>query len=188
MEGHSVAVLTPTLPERALLLREARASVAAQTVSVEHLVGVDRDREGPSVTRNRLAASRPDADWYLPLDDDDLLDADFVETLLPHLAGADVVYPWCRVEGKDDWTPNRLFTPELLLKANFIPVTALVRAELWREVGGMPEPPEGRVQPGEDWEFWRLCLGAGAVFRCLPEVLWTYRVQSDTRNWAAQAA
>lgn len=183
----SIAVLTASLPERSQLLREAQASVAAQTRPVTHLVGVDRDRQGPSVIRNRLAASWPDADWYLPLDDDDLLDPDFLDVLWPHLAGADVVYSWCRVEGLDDWTPNRLFTPELLLKANFIPVTALVRAELWREVGGMPEPPEGRVQPGEDWEMWKRCLGEGAVFRCIPEVLWTYRVQPDTRNWQEAA-
>jgi glycosyltransferase involved in cell wall biosynthesis len=176
------AVLTPSLPVRERLLEECRTSVAAQTVPAAHLVGVDEKREGPAEIRNRLAASSP-ADWFLPLDDDDLIDPDFLEVLSPFLGGADVVYGWCRVEGKDDWTPNRLFRPDPLLSYNFIPVTALVRAELWREVGGM------RSEPVEDWRFWQRCLGAGARFRCVEEVLWTYRISADSRNqWVTGVA
>jgi glycosyltransferase involved in cell wall biosynthesis len=166
------AVLTPTLPERRSLLEECEASVRAQTVPCVHLVGVDAAREGPGVVRNRLAEGT-DADWLLPLDDDDLLDPDYLETLLPHLADADVVYPWCRVEGKDDWTPNRLFRADPLLSFNYIPVTALVRAELWAEVGGW------RDEPVEDWRFWQRCLGAGARFKCVDEVLWSYRINAS---------
>jgi GT2 family glycosyltransferase len=183
----SVAVLTATQPHRQSLLDEASASVAAQTVSVTHLVGVDESREGPSAIRNRLAAAS-DADWFLPLDDDDLLDPDCVEVLLRASADADVVYPWCRVEDHspklEPWTPNRLFRPEILLGGNFIPVTALVRAELWREVGGMPD---GKY---EDWAFWRRLLAEGARFRCVPEVVWTYRreVAGSRHQWAAAAA
>ena len=174
-----VAVLTPTLPERANLLEECKASVSAQTVPCSHLVGVDEKREGPSDIRNRLAASSH-ADWFLPLDDDDLLDPDYLELLAPYLDKGDVVYPWCRVEGKDDWTPNRLFRADPLLSYNFIPVTALVRADLWREVGGM------RNEPFEDFRFWQRCLGVGARFFCLEEVAWTYRIHPGTRNqWSA---
>jgi glycosyltransferase involved in cell wall biosynthesis len=175
------AVLTPTLPERALLLEECRASVAAQTVPCEHLVGVDTDRQGPGVVRNRLAAGT-DADWLLPLDDDDLLDLDYLETLLPHLTDADVIYPWCRVEGKDDWTPNRLFRADPLLTFNYIPVTALIRRDLWAEVGGW------RNEPVEDFRFWQRCLGVGARFKCVDEVLWSYRIGVGSRNeWKAAA-
>ena len=175
-------MITPTLPERSELLRECKSSVQVQTVSVRHLVGEDTDREGPSVVRNRLVGSS-ETDWILPLDDDDTLDPDYVEVIQPHLTDdVDVVYSWCRVEGLPDWTPNRLFNDALLLKGNFIPVTACVRKSLWEEVGGWPEPPD-RAQPGEDWEFWKLCLGAGAVFKLVPEVLWVYNVQPDTRNW-----
>src|SRR5438445_805557 len=104
-----VCVITATLPERASLLEECCASVLAQTVECEHLVGVDEAREGPSVIRNRLAAST-DADWLLPLDDDDLLDPTCVERLLAVSDAADVVYPWCRMVGRTDgWVPNKLF-------------------------------------------------------------------------------
>lgn len=160
------------------MLDECKAAVAAQTIACEHLVGVDTDREGPSAIRNRLAAST-DADWLLPLDDDDLLDPGYLKALQPHLDGADVVYPWCRVEGKPDWTPNRLYRPETLLRGNAIPVTSLIRRELWEQVGGW------RRVEFEDYDFWRRCLGAGARFRCVPEVLWTYRIMESgtSRNY-----
>jgi glycosyltransferase involved in cell wall biosynthesis len=184
MTRSSVAVLTPSLPERRSLLEQCRASVAAQTFAVTHLVGVDEAREGPSVIRNRLAAAS-NTDWLLPLDDDDLIDPDCVETLLAHADGADVVYPWCRVEGST-WSPNRLFRAKTLAKHNYIPVTALVSRDLWETVGGW------RVAPhSEDWLFWRDCVAAGARFVCVPEILWTYRIQAagTSRNdWRKEAA
>lgn len=181
-------MLTSTLPERSSLLDECVESVKGQTVPVyQHLIGVDEGREGPSAVRNKLAATS-DADWFLPLDDDDLLLPHFLETLEPHLTDADVVYPWCRVEDYGDlepWSPNRHYRPEPLLHFNYIPVVALVRAELWRVVGGMPQ-----ADIGEDWLFWKRCLGAGARFRCVDEVCWLYRrgVAGSRNQWAAQAA
>lgn len=190
--GLRASVLTPSLPDRRLLLDECIKSVAAQTVSVEHLVGVDDDRRGPSATRNRLAGSS-DADWFLPLDDDDLIDPDCVQQLLASAGDADVVYPWCRVVDfgeQEPWCPNRLYRPEPLVGEgvrpyNYIPVTALVRASLWREVGGMPQAGHA-----EDFLFWRRCIGAGARFRCVPEVLWSYRrgLSGSRNQWAAAAA
>lgn len=174
-----VSVITPTVPGRESLLEEAVASVAAQTTPVlEHLTWVD-DGEGPGPTRNRLARMA-EGDWLLFLDDDDLLDQDFVEVLAPHTLTGDVVYPWCRVRGELDWSPNRLFDAAGLLQYNFVPVTALVRKSLFERVGGMD------AAPWEDWVFWRKCLAAGARFRCVPEVLWTYRIREGTRNeWKA---
>lgn len=179
--------MTATVPSRRWLLDDCQASVRAQTVSVEHLVGVDEVREGPAVIRNRLAASSH-ADWFLPLDDDDILDPGCVETLLAHSHDADVVYPWCRVvdaQPMEPWCPNRLFRPEPLLTYNYIPVVALVSSELWRRVGGMPE----KVKV-EDWRFWRRCVAEGARFRCVPDVLWSYRrgMAGSRNQWAANAA
>ena len=181
-------MLTPTLPSRSSLLDECRGSVAAQIYpDVTHLVGVDSDREGPAAIRNRLAASS-NADWFLPVDDDDLIDPDCIAVLVAASGGADVVYPWCRVfdaEPMELWTPNRLFRPERMLEFNYIPVTALVSSQLWRAVGGMPEGV-----PLEDYRFWRKCLAAGARFRCVDEVLWTYRrgMAGSRNQWAAAAA
>lgn len=180
--------MTSSLPDREPLLRQAWASVAAQTVAVQHLAAQDTDREGPARVRNALAR-QTDTEWLLPLDDDDLLDPDCVQTLLAHSDGADVIYPWCRVTdhtpGIQPWCPNRLFSADALMRFNFIPVTALVRRDLWLEVGGMPDLPHA-----EDWAMWKRLLGAGAVFRCVPEVLWTYRrgLAGSRNQWAAAAA
>lgn len=183
----TVCVLTPTLPSRRSLLDEATESVQAQTVPCEHLTGIDWDHEGPAAIRNRLA-DQTGARWLLPLDDDDTLDPDFVETLLPHLHHADIVYPWCRVEDHADnlepWSPNRLFRPEPLLNYNFIPVTALIRHSLWDRVGGMPH-----ARRYEDFLFWRKCLAAGARFKCVDEVRWSYRrgIAGSRNEWVEAA-
>lgn len=181
-------MITPTLAERSELLDDCYASVEAQTVPVrEHLVEVDTWGDGPSVLRNRMVG-RATGDWVLPVDDDDTLDPDYIHVVTPHLTDkVDVVYTWCRVEGLPDWTPNRLFNDALLLKGNFIPVTACIRKTLLVELGGWPEPPE-RDQPGEDWELNKLMLGAGAVFKLVPEVCWSYRVQPGSRNRHLAAA
>ena len=184
------AFLTATLPERASLLEECAVSVHVQTTpSWTHNVGVDKDKEGPAVIRNRLA-KETDADWLIPLDDDDLIDPDFLEVLSKHLDDADVIYPWCRVEdfipGLPPWTPNRLFRAESLLRFNFIPVTALISHDLWDAVGGMPEDVNN-----EDWWMWKRCLAEGARFKCVPEVLFSYRrgYSGASRNeWQSLAA
>ena len=164
-----VCVITPSLPGRESLLEECKASVAAQTVPVEHLVGIDVAREGPSVIRNRLAA-QTDAEWLLPLDDDDLLDPECVERLLDASTGADVVYPWCRMVGRTDgWVPNKLFARTALYQQNYIPVTALIRRTMFETVGGYQSVPL------EDWVLWQWIELHAGVFKCVPEILWSYR-------------
>lgn len=176
------------MPKREPLLDQCRAAVAAQTIPCEHLIAVDENREGPAAVRNHLARET-DADWLIPLDDDDLIDPLFLETLAPLLGGADVVYPWCRVTdhtpGLPPWTPNRLFRAETLLRFNYIPVTALVRHSLWDQVGGMPEGVAT-----EDWLMWKRCLAEGARFRCVPEIAWTYRrgMAGSRNQWQTTAA
>lgn len=177
----SVAVLTASLPERNSLLEECRASVEAQTVKVEHLVGVDEGREGPSMMRNRLAASTS-ADWLLPLDDDDVLDPTCVERLLEATEGADIVYPWCRMVGRTDgWVPNKLWTADGLFKMNYIPVTALISHGVFVLLGGY------RQVRMEDWDLWQRAELHDAQFRCLPEVLWSYR-HHEGQNFQREAS
>lgn len=161
------------MPERGRLLDEAVASVASQTVPpFEHLWLLDEHQEGPGQIRNRLA-ERAQGDYLLFLDDDDVLHTDYVQELTPHL-DAEVVYSWCRVEGRDDWCPNRLFEPRALEHQNFIPVTACVQKQAFLDVGGF----DTTLGTLEDWDLWKRLLRAGARFKCVPEVLWTYRVKA----------
>lgn len=158
------------------MLSECESSVSAQTVPVQHLTMLDANREGPATIRNRLA-EQSDAEWLIPLDDDDLLDPDHVEIGSLFLDNADIVYTWCRVEGLN-WSPNRLFRAKALLRANFIPVTAFIRRSVFDEIGGYD--PEARF---EDWNLWLRALRAGARFLCVPEVTWTYR----KGDWVARS-
>ena len=174
-------MLTPTLPERVKLLQQCTRSVEAQTVKVTQLVSLDRERLGPQLVRNRLAL-QAETEWLLPLDDDDLLDPDCVEVLLERSEDADIVYPFCRMDGRSDgWCPNRLFNAKRLFRLNFIPNTALVRTDLFRLLGGY------RKVQLEDWDLWQRAFLHGARFRCVPEVLWSYRFHEGNR-FQAQAA
>ena len=169
MDGPSVTVITPTVQGRERLLEECVASVEAQTVKCHHLVGEDAGREGPGAVRNRLAG-QAETRWLLLLDDDDTLDPGAAEALLAASVGADIVYPWCRMVGRTDgWVPNRLFNPESLFRMNFIPNTVLVDRDTWGMLGGHKQVPM------EDWDFYRRAWLHGCGFRCVPEVLWSYR-------------
>ncbi len=163
-----VTVITPTIPGRSRLLDRCIASVQAQTIRVEHLVRTDENREGPATIRNHLAA-QAQTRWILPLDDDDTLDPACVQTLLERAEDAEIVYPWCRMEGRTDgWIPNKLFSVEALFKQNFIPVTALIRRDSFLMLGGYQSIPL------EDWALWQWAYLHGLEFKCVPEVLWTY--------------
>lgn len=173
------SVITPTISGREQLLTECLASVEAQTVPVTHLVMEDTSGCGPQTIRNQLAAQAT-TEWLLPLDDDDLLDPDCVQTLLAHSEGADIVYPWCRVEGRDDfWIVNKLWHPESLFIQNYIPCTALIRASFFRMLGGY------KTEPLEDWMLWQRAVLHGARVKCVPEVLWTYRFLGQNTFQAA---
>jgi glycosyltransferase involved in cell wall biosynthesis len=161
---YGVSVLTPTVAGREKLLRECEWSVVAQTVTVfEHLVERDEQRDGCSATMNRVAA-RARGEWLLPLADDDLLLPGCVEHLTAAAAAdADVIYSPPLVSGNEDrWW--------FFQAPPVIPATALIRAELWRELGGYDD-----VAREEDRKFWIKALEAGARFVRVDEPCWVYR-------------
>lgn len=176
MEGNDVTVITPSIPERLqptesgeVLLGTALRSVAAQTVKPKaHLVRVDYAKDGLAATRNALIG-QVETDWFVPLDDDDILQKPFLERLIRQAAHADVVYSRVYVHGSD-WAPYRYaFDARALRKENYIPATALIKRSLWERLGGY------RDVPMEDWDFWLRALDAGATFQHVPETLWVYR-------------
>ena len=168
-----IVVVTPSLPERADLRAECVASVAAQTLQpVAHIVMVDYERAGPAAMLNRMlpACIAADAEWVAQLADDDLADPNHLELLAEHCADADIVYSWCRVEGRS-FNPNREFDEAALRASNFIPATTMIRTSLCVDLGWRDDSTHGF----EDWDFWLRALDAGARFVCVPEVSWTYR-------------
>lgn len=173
----SVTVITATLPEREPLLREAIASVAAQTVKpTEHLIAVDYVRRGGARVFNLLAAAAT-TEWLAILPDDDLLYPHHLASLTEVSADADIVYSWCDVSGAHPWEQyNRPFDPDILRRMSIVSHVALVRTQVVRDLGGWDE-----VQ-GYDWLFWVKALDAGARFRCVEHPTWHYRLETDWRH------
>jgi glycosyltransferase involved in cell wall biosynthesis len=175
-----ISVITATISGREKFLQEARNSVAAQTYPgrVEHLVERDHAGEGPSVCRNR-AVARARGEWLSFLDDDDYFLPQHLEHLFNEAMehGADVVWPWYRVEGGRDPFPafrGRQWDPAV---PHQFPITALVRTDLF---SGFDTVPDGAVdkhgqRAGEDWRLWLALSTAGAVFHHTPEITWVWR-------------
>jgi glycosyltransferase involved in cell wall biosynthesis len=172
--GAPLTVITPTIPGREGQLGYCVESVEEQTIPVKHLVGLDLDREGPAVIRNRLV-EKADTPWVLFLDDDDVIDPDYVETVLPHFETSDLVYTWCR---KNFEYPTDLpFDGPALRQRNVIPVTVCLRVDAFRAAGGFSSDVAH-----EDWSLWLKLLDIGARFTCVPEHKWEYRRSDDGRN------
>lgn len=171
--GVTVSVLTPSMPERDWMLEEAKASVRAQMVPHEHLVRVDRAREGCARTVNRLA-ERAAGDWLFILADDDLM----LPNCLPyHLQaatlGADVVYAPPLVWGAPE-SGYRQRPPA-------IPSAALILRSLWQRLGGYDE----RLTREEDRDLWTRAVAAGARFvRFDEQPTWVYRIHRSSKSWA----
>ena len=178
-----ITVVTATHPGREALLAECKASVA--DAGLVHLVGVDRKREGPAVTRN-LLAELVTTPWVVFLDDDDLLYPRYADVVGPHFGSADLVYTGWDLEGAEDPQPIGL-DPFLLSWRNTIPVTACVRTEVFRAVGGFPTD-----HALEDHGLWKAILLAWDAEhgRCRyrityePAVAWRYRRFPGSRTEA----
>lgn len=190
-----ITVLTPTIPGRSVLLTECVDSVYAQTTEVEaHLVLAQSCTEGlPSPVhcaqmQNKLLAA-VDTEWTMRLADDDLLLPHHVETLLPYLELADVVYSWDESGNRPRWNANVLSQQALVAafaETSWIDGSAVAIRTSWlRKIGGWPSqyegtPPfhghfKGMKATCEDWAAFYLLAEAGARFLCLPEETWVYR-------------
>jgi glycosyltransferase involved in cell wall biosynthesis len=167
-----VSVLTPTIRERAEFLIECAASVRAQTMTAwEHLVQEDTNRDGCSVTINRLA-SAAEGEWLLPIADDDLLLPGCIKALLAASSDADVVYAPPLVTGNEDrWW--------FFQAPPVIPSTALIRRSLWDELGGYDEA----LRHEEDRDLWVKALNAGARFVKTTAPTWIYRQHGANKSF-----
>jgi len=159
------------------MLAECELSVRAQSdTRWEHLIEVDERRDGCAIIMNRLATEAR-GEWLLPLADDDLILPGCLATLLAHSDRGDVIFAPPLVTGNEDrWWFFQ--TPPA------IPSCALIRAGLWRELGGYDE----RLSREEDRDLWVRALAAGARFVRVDEPCWVYRLHSANKSFAGAAA
>ena len=183
MESQVTVITATMLPERADVLAECLASVAAQTVKpAEHLVAVDYIRTGGARVYNSLAESVV-TDWTAILPDDDIAYPEHLETLLAHSGGAEVVYSYCDVTGDNPWLAyNQPFNADALRRTSVVSHVAMIRTDFLLDIGGWDEVK------GYDWLLWVKALDRGARFVSVPVRTWRYRLETDwkheSRPWA----
>lgn len=163
-----LTLITPSMPDRSHLLAEMLASVAAQTVlPAAHFIIIDERRQVPKLAE---LLSKVDTEYVCQVDDDDIVYPNHVETLSANL-GADVVWTWCDVTGRQ-WNPNQGYQPGVLQSRNYIPSNYAGRVAKFREVGGyLPHDPGDF----EDWNLLRRIESTGGSFYNVPIVTWNYR-------------
>lgn len=134
-----------------------------------------------SEARNRAAAAAT-TEWLIFCDADDELDVDYVAAMLA--GDGDVRKPATLgiVDGVEDSAP--VVIPERpLLTGNHIVIGAMVRRELFVEVGGFRDLPVW-----EDWDLFVRCWLAGATFGTCPEAIYRVHVRAGSRNDLTRSA
>lgn len=175
-----ISVLTPTLLERSEMLRECRLSVDAamqffRPERSEHLHWTDDSREGCAVVMNRLALMAQ-GHWVLPFADDDILLPGALQVLYDHADLGDIIY-----------APPLLWAPHIpdpwwfFQEPPAIPSFALIRRELWEELGGYDES----LKREEDRDLYTRALAAGAKFvKVDSHPTWVYRLHAGSKSMA----
>lgn len=175
-----IAVITPTLASRSILLDECKASVKEQTWYGEilHAVGEDLTGVGAATMRNNIVRNLdPSFEWLAFLDDDDKFHPNHLAMLVEASTNADIVYSDCEAEGFVKTWQTRDFDYTAVKESNYIPVTCLMRRSIFEKIGGF----DLKHYPGEDqWTFLNAAL-AGARFKYVPQVTWTYRKSPQHR-------
>lgn len=156
-----VTVIIPTIPPRHATLTRAVMSVAnSDRLPSAIIIEVDHDREGATITRQR-ALEKVTTEWYLPLDDDDMLKPDGLSRLIQIQldTNADYVYGHYDVIGGHDPRPENLGAPFDPLNPVQTTIVALARTDTTLQLGGyLATEAEDLTSPdrlvaGEDWRL-----------------------------------
>jgi len=130
------------------------------------------------VSRARNAGARETRGSFIVfLDADDILEPTYVERCLAALRAApsSVAYAYTQMQhfgAENSLFASQPFDPEKLLRGNFVNASALMRREVFEEVGGY----NPRFSLGhEDYELWAHMLARGYTGVFVPEPLLRYR-------------
>lgn len=179
-----ISVITAVGPRHTKHVHQARASVEWQTIPpewVEHIVEYDTDRSGPAKTRNR-AIARARGVFIVPLDADDYLIPQALETYLRHYAENNCGYVYgdnyvITPEGLVAYSSSQEYDQKHLATYNIHVVTALIPADAVRKVGGFDE----RIDAWEDWTLYLRLAIAGICGQRMPSPALVYRTGEGSR-------
>lgn len=146
---------------------------------------ISQPNQGVSVARNN-AIRHAQGQYILPVDADDKIANTLIEKAVQVIENNDDI----RVVGCRCWMFGAVdkewklppFSHALLARKNMIPATALYRKADWERCGGYCEEEIYR----EDWDFWLSMMELGGSFYQLNEVLFYYRITSDSRRTLAK--
>ncbi|RUM43861.1 MAG: hypothetical protein DSY80_05125, partial [Desulfocapsa sp.] len=149
--------------------------INSQNVQILHT-----DNQGLAAARNngiRAACG----ELILPLDADDLIASSYVEqavAIFEEKSDIGIVYCRAKLFGTVDteWLLPPYSLSEMLLD-NVIFCSAMFRKADWERVGGY-DP--GMLYGWEDYDFWLSLIELGRGVYQLPEILFSYRVASDS--------
>lgn len=143
-----------------------------------------QDNAGPSVARN-LAIERSTADFFLPLDSDDLIAKDAIEKSIKIMLQETQVgavygdFHW--FGAKEGLKKQAEFQIEKQLLMNQIAVTALVRKKMWQDVGGYDSFLSKLGL--EDWEFWLKVGLSNWKLKNINEQFFSVRANENSRTY-----
>ena len=164
-----ITVLTASIPRRKEMLINAIESVANQELKpVAHKIVVDVNHKGNHWTYNELLNSVT-TEWLCFLDDDDILYPDHLSKLSQYCSEYDVIFsngdfqdPLNAIQYSED------FSIESLNYNSIVPITALVRTQAMRNVGGFDPYQEC------DYLMWKTLAFKGYRFKKINDITWKY--------------
>lgn len=138
-----------------------------------------QQNQGVSAARNNAAAFAR-GKYILFLDSDDILEPDAIASLLALIeaGGDDVGYAYGQLQyfGVKDWVfESSPFDPAKLARANYIQTSALIRRDLFVQVGGF----DRGISLREDWELFIRLWHAGYRGAFLPRPHLRYRKHKE---------
>jgi len=143
-----------------------------------NIILIDQVNSGPSKSRNN-GADKATGKYLLFLDADDILAPTYISKCVRHLEKdqtLNIVYTKADYFGakKRAWNlPD--FNLQNFLESNCIPISAVIRNEVFQKVGKFDE----NLNYTEDWELWiRIVKEFGGVYK-IPETLFFYRKRFD---------
>lgn len=176
-------VITTYGEERWQLLAAERAIPSAKEQEPYELI-VHHEPYLPIGPARNSAAERATGEWLLFLDADDELEDNYLLAMTDAICFSGrpepaLLQPAVRYVRKNDRSQTPFVIPKKDLRSdNYLVIGTVLRASLFREVGGFNDYPHGF----EDWSLWAKCWKAGATVYPVPKAVYNAHVNPQSKH------